>query len=27
MIGIIGFLASGVMGFGLLISILRHGKM
>ncbi len=26
-IGIVGFLASGVMGFGLLISILRHGKM
>jgi ubiquinone biosynthesis protein len=27
MIGIVGFLASGIMGFGLLISILRHGKM
>jgi len=27
MIGIVGFVASGVMGFGLLISILRHGKM
>ena len=27
MIGIIGFLASGVMGFWLLVSILHHGKM
>jgi ubiquinone biosynthesis protein len=27
MIGIVGFLVSGIMGFGLLISILRHGKM
>jgi len=26
-IGIVGFLAAGVMGFWLLVSILRHGKM
>jgi len=26
-IGIVGFLCAGIMGFGLLISILRHGKM
>lgn len=26
-IGIIGFLAAGAMGFWLLISIMRHGKM
>ena len=26
-IGIVGFLGAGVMGFWLLISILRHGKM
>ncbi|MCL0098310.1 AarF/UbiB family protein [Dehalococcoidia bacterium] len=27
MIGIVGFLGAGIMGFWLLISILRHGKM
>jgi len=26
-IGIVGFLGAGIMGFGLLFSILRHGKM
>ncbi len=26
-IGIVGFLGAGIMGFGLLVSILRHGKM
>ena len=26
-IGIVGFVGAGIMGFGLLISILRHGKM
>jgi len=26
-VGALGFLAAGVMGFWLLISILRHGKM
>ena len=26
-IGLIGFLATGILGFWLLISILRHGKM
>jgi ubiquinone biosynthesis protein len=27
LIGIIGFLGAGIMAFGLLVSILRHGKM
>ncbi len=27
LIGLIGFLAAGLMGFGLLISIIKHGKM
>ncbi len=26
-IGIVGYIAAGIMGFGLLISILKHGKM
>jgi ubiquinone biosynthesis protein len=26
-IGLVGFLAAGILGFWLLISILRHGKM
>ncbi|MCK4696451.1 MAG: hypothetical protein KAT74_11840, partial [Candidatus Cloacimonetes bacterium] len=26
-IGIVGFVGAGIMGFGLLISILKHGKM
>jgi len=27
LIGIIGFLGAGIMAFGLLVSILRHGKI
>jgi len=27
LVGVVGFLLAGVMGFWLLISILRHGKM